>query len=268
MNRLIALVAALLLLTSCTGNSAAPVPSAERASATPWRAIVDDPDAVLLGVRVAGSPGDRSVTSAWKLDRRRMILHSDDGFESAHAVRWTPRTAEKWLPSGTRWQRPGLVGLDGLQTWAAPEIGREGVAVLGGGDGATLFPFEKVARFDGRRWTAYDVETVTGQQAYTNGGVVLPDGRLLLLLDHWSGDRPRMPVAVWHGLWISTGDDWTQYRPWRPRFRPVLTQPEWGSPLVSLGGSAGPHGVLWVRTWDDRAYASEDGKTFEEITIR
>lgn len=270
MLRLVPVLVIGLLLSGCSADDA-PDPDPAPISVAPMpptpHQIVQDPDAVLMEIRVAGRD-NRSVTSAWQLGRRRAIVHTEDAFETARYLRWTQHRAEKWLPSGRRFGRPHLVGLDGLLTWAAPEIGHLGVAVLGGGDGATLFPFEKVSRFDGRRWTAYDVPKVRGQRAYTGGGVVLPDGRLLVLLDHWSGDRRGRPSATWHGLWASEGDDWTSYRPWRPPFSPRPVQPRFGSAVASLAGSSGRDGVMWVTTWDGHAYVSEDGTAFREIRSR
>ena len=104
---------------------------------------------------------------------------------------------------------------------------------------------------------------VDGELAYVEGADVLPDGRLLALLDHWSGDRGRHLSAPHHGLWISAGDDWGSYAPYRPRFVPKVQ-----SALVDLGGTSGRSGVVWVRTSDVQLYVSRDGRTFEEEPTR
>jgi hypothetical protein len=147
-------------------------------------------------------------------------------------------------------------------------------AQQGGHDGATLDPFERVARStDDGPWELFDVPHTGGQQAYTGGQVVLPDGRLLVLLDQWSGDRRDRASRVWHGLWTSRGDDWSSYRPWRPRFSPALPAGAlpWG-PLTALGASADPGpgsgGVVWVTT-SNRLYVSVDGaRSFRELPAR
>jgi hypothetical protein len=168
---------------------------------------------------------------------------------------------------------PGLAGLlvntvqsldDGLQ------------ARVGGHDGATLFPFEKVARStdDGVTWTTYDVPKIGGERAYVSGGVVLRDGRHLALLGSWSGDRRHHPGVQHHGLWVSDGDDWSSYVPVEPVFEPALTPApgrvltEWSS-LDSLQVSPTGGGVIWATSWDDRLYTSVDGaRTFTEIAAR
>jgi hypothetical protein len=148
-------------------------------------------------------------------------------------------------------------------------------AQVSGHDGATLLPFERVARsVDGGPWERFDVPRTRGRMGYTAGQVVLPDGRLLVLLDAWSDDRPGRPSPVWHGLWVSDGADWAAYRPWRPSFRPALPasgRRPWG-PLDSLGAAIGARQtsgpVVWV-TAGNRLYVSTDGaRTFREVPAR
>ena len=60
-----------------------------------------------------------------------------------------------------------------------------------GGDGATLLPFELVLRSDdlGETWRSFELPEFDGERAYVAGSVVTSDGRLLSLLNNFSGDR-------------------------------------------------------------------------------
>ncbi len=97
--------------------------------------------------------------------------------------------------------------------WPLPTAHDDAQAVLVGGDGATLFSWDRVLRTpNGRAWAAYDgPRDPTG---YIGFGVVLPDRRLLLGVDAWSDERlgpmPRpgsRPVGWYAGL------DWAHLEP-------------------------------------------------------
>lgn len=279
-----AAVLVLLLLVGCSPNDGGRQPNVEPArmalpqspGATPSRPsladIVHDPGAQLLDVRVGGRAGSRTVNSAWLLGKRRAIATSDDAFATTTYRAWSLRNARRYIAGAHDFggDRSARVGLPGLLAWPVPFIARPGlpqVAVLGGGDGATLFPFDKAARFEDGTWRAYDVPLVDGERGYVSGGVVLPHGRLLVLLDHWSGDRNGHPSAVWHGLWASRGEDWSSYLPVRPRVRGQAPAVE-GSTWTGLSGATGRTGVAWLTSWDDRVYVSRDGVRWREIRVR
>jgi hypothetical protein len=151
-------------------------------------------------------------------------------------------------------------------------------AKVGGGDGATLFPFEATARSHdgGQTWTTYDVAAVDGERAYTSGQVVLSDGRLLVLLTSWSDDRRSRPGPRHHGLWVSDGDDWSRFTPYdEASFLPPPGPPPAGGRLAelswqaSLGADPQRGGVIWLQGWDDRLYVSSDAaRTFRAIPAR
>ena len=171
----------------------------------------------------------------------------------------TPETTEAHVP-----------GLEGLLQWRLPSLSRT-EAVLGGGDGATLFPFEKTARSTdgGDTWTVVDVAHPEGVMPYVEGGVVLPDSRLLTLVAHWSDDRLHRPSDRPHGLMVSAGDDWSRFTPLDARFTPALDPP--GTPgwtrIASIGVTPGEPPVIWVTTDDGRRYVSVDGaRTFRSVT--
>jgi hypothetical protein len=143
--------------------------------------------------------------------------------------------------------------------------------LVGGGDGATLLPFERVARSEeDDDWSVQRLPRFDGERAYVTGAVGLGDGRLVALLEHFSDDRAGRPAARHHGLWASSGEDWSSYAPLRPRFTPPLaSNPDGWSGLVGLGASMDPDPVVWVTTWDQRVYVSTDAmRTFREVDAR
>jgi hypothetical protein len=238
--------------------------------------IVADPHATLSAVSVRSGADGLTVRAWWVLTRhgrtRGAIVSGEERMASPS---YAPGTLRAWAAREPRVSEP--VPAPGMGDLLAQDVLslRDGTrAQQGGHDGATLDPFERLVRsVSGGPWQRFDVPHTDGQQAYTSGQVVLPDGRLLALLDAWSGDRRGRANPVWHGLWISAGDDWSSYRPWRPRFTPALPAGErpWG-PLNALGAAVDPRPgsdpVVWVTT-RDRLYVSTDGaRTFREIAAR
>jgi len=73
--------------------------------------------------------------------------------------------------------------------------------VVVGGDGATLFPLATVlaSRDGGARFSRTDLGA--DPMAYGVPLAVLPDGRLLVLVDGWSDQRPGRPGARGNGLY-------------------------------------------------------------------
>ena len=259
--------------SSDTGSSAATTRFAPRA-------VVEDAASALLDVQVTRTAtGGLRVATGWacvahRCRHDRAIAVSDDGFHTARYVRWNGPHEERLLRQ--QGQEPtylsAATGLGHLMPWTATSLADGVVGVVGGGDGATLFPFERTARSTdgGDTFTTVDVPLSHGARAYGSGFVVLADGRLLALLDHWSDDRSGRPGPGHHGLWVSSGDDWSLYAPTESRFRPALGRaPRGFSPLVSLAASGQHGGVIWVQTWDDRVYASTDSaRTFREVRSR
>ena len=229
------------------------------------REVVHDPQATLNGWRVWREDGRLNVAAGWVSCQgrrcRQAIAVSDDGFRTTRYFPATHRNQLRYLFTGTgvpssREQRlfPHRI------VSPAPTLGQRR-GLVAGGDGATLFPFERVARSDddGRTWTIFRIPLRNGDQAYESGDAVLPDGRLLVLLDTWSGDRRHHRSNHFHGLWVSGRSDWSSLRPYHPTFRPaLLPEPHGGSTLT--GFTAEPEaGLLSVTTWDRRLYVSNDG---------
>lgn len=279
-------VVALLLvaLLGCsTAESTLPAPASVSAGPTVDRRspeeVAQDPGARLVTARIVRTASGLRVAAWWEYDekgsrRERAIAVREPGtvptYESWSRRRWSELAPITPQPTAV----PG--SLEGLMVNEIVSLQPQVSALVGGGDGATLFPFQKVARSsdDGATWTTYDVPEIGGERAFTSGEVVLPDRRLLVLLGSWSGDRRNHPGQQHHGLWMSTGHDWSTYRPVQPVFKPTLRPPPGGwlaawSSLDSLWASSTDGGVIWAQTWDNRLYASIDGaRSFAEVPAR
>lgn len=171
------------------------------------------------------------MTAMWSLDRRpgrrtwHALAQSDDGFRTgSYTVGSSQRLQRAVWPSGPNETAPEVAAHLGghLMPWPATSLAVDVLAVVGGGDGATLFPFERVMRSvdGGATWRRFDLPRFGGDMAYSGGHVVTTDGRLVALLDHFSDDRPGRPSDRVHGLWTSDGGDWSTYSPLLPRMSP------------------------------------------------
>lgn len=275
----------LLLLAACGAQGVVvsepplpPGPPTSVAAAVPRHAprdVVEDVRSVLSQAFVTRTRDGLHVTTMWSCHEagcrgRRALATSEDGFVSAHHWRWTLRRHQSVFPDGGGPDVPVLAGLVQREVPSlVPSPAGRWRAVVGGGDGATLLPFEALARSvdGGRSWERFDVPLVEGERAYTTGAVVLPDGRVLALLGHWSGDRAERPSALPHGLWVS-GADWATYAALEATFDPPLPAANPWPPLVGLGASTDGDGVVWAHTVD-RLYVSLDGaRSFREVPAR
>jgi hypothetical protein len=84
--------------------------------------------------------------------------------------------------------------------------------LVGGSDGATLFPFEEVRTLDsGDSWSV--VAPPGAPRAYVGATAVLPDGRFLVDVEGWSDNGPmaRPARGTPPGLYVSDGRDWAKY---------------------------------------------------------
>ncbi len=130
------------------------------------------------------------------------------------------------------------------------------MAVVQGGDGATLFPFDKVHRSvdGGAAWETIDESQ--GDMAYLGWSLVAPDGSLLVNIEAWSDARHNRPSAQPAGIYESNGGDWSDLRFVQP---PDGSQPEGSVSDLALGDYASTDsGVL--RLW---IYDSTGGRLFE-----
>jgi hypothetical protein len=127
--------------------------------------------------------------------------------------------------------------------------------LVGGSDGATLFPFEQVRRRDDQdSWSV--VDQPRGDLAHLGHAAVLPDGRLLIDVEDWHGDLPP-------GLYVSSGADWASYErveagaPFDGKPRAIdlvdLRVDEHGATLTAIGPDrtsawvTEDSGVTWTR---------------------
>ncbi|MCR6033714.1 hypothetical protein GGQ22_20095 [Nocardioides sp. zg-579] len=235
------------------------------------RAIAMAPTSVLRDVRVRRTPRGLDVTAWWGcLDPQacpladQAVAASGDDFATATYDEVGRRQALRRLGAADRINggRPtGVPATRGLVSVEADSLVAGVRAVVAGGDGATLLPFQRVVRGTGGRWDVFDVPEVDGERGYVSGAVVLPDGRLLVLLPAWSGDRAGRPSTVHHGLWVSAGADWSSYRPWA------------GDPggVQDLRADPRAGGVLWLLVADDVApllVSTDGGRTLRAVRTR
>lgn len=233
--------------------------------------------ASLYAVVVHPGPEGYTVSAWWMLERGDAtygaIVTSDDGFKDAAYERASQSAWARHAPAPKRVSAPSIDVFRGLLTSPVTSLAVGTRAFVAGGDGATLLPFQAVARStDDAAWQGNVVPRTDGDRAYVEGAVVLPDRRLLALLGAWSSDRgPARPGPEYHGLWVSAGDDWSHYAPYRPTFSPALAQ---GGPVTSIDAQPGgsrrsAYGLVFATTRDNRLYVSADGAaTFGEIRDR
>ena len=122
---------------------------------------------------------------------------------------------------GASWHRMRLPAEDrGLMAGMVPTTDDSLHALQLGGDGATLFPWDRVLKStDGRTWTSYDGPD--DPKGYGNPVTVAPDGRLVLDLVGWSDARIGRPSSRRLGLYA--GADWARLEPVAPA-SPFLAQ--------------------------------------------
>ncbi|GAB4002833.1 hypothetical protein [Nocardioides ultimimeridianus] len=276
--RSLLVVCLLPVLAACGAKgvpSAAPTPSVSHPAPPSLRRVVHDPRSRLNTVAVAPGPQGFTVSAWWSLRQGRRdvgaIVTSDDGFRSAHYERAGYRAWSRHAPT-IKGPGPHIPAFRDLIATPVVSLSIGVRAFTGGGDGATLYPFGAVARsLHGAPWTGSAVPLHDGDRAYQSGAAVLPDGRFLVLLDAWSSDRGAKPGPEHHGLWVSRGEDWTSFTPWRPVFAPPLRTSERIEMLQAArdGSRYAPHGFVYVMTSDSRVYVStDDAHTFTRTPAR
>jgi hypothetical protein len=287
----LALPVAALVLSGCGGERASQPPtdpllplataSAEPTDPTALADVMEHPEAQLVDARVSPLGDGFRVAAWWRCADPRcprphdVLAVSDDGFESVQFIHNpSSQRLDEVMPPALESTQGQVPALEDLIQWRLPSLvrGERQLAVLGGSDGATLFPFEKAARSTdgGESWTVFDVAQPGDVMSYAAGGVVLSDSRLLTLVSHWSDDRADRPTDRPRGLIVSAGDDWSRFTPIETRFTPALTSPKpaW-SAIESIGAMPGEHPVIWVTTYDNRLYISvDDARTFRGTPAR
>lgn len=258
-------VLAAAVVSAALSGCSAHVTSAVPPSAPSLHKIVHDSKSTLSAVAVRPGPDGYLVAAWWNLLRHGhafgAIAVSDDHFRSAGYAKADWRRWARYAPPASK-RQPHIAAFRDLVATPVTSLAPGTRAYVAGGDGATLLPFRAAARSTSNGgWKAFSVPKTHGDQAYTEGQVVLPDGRLLVLLDAWSSDRGSRPGPENHGLWASHGDDWSSYSPYRPAFSPALRN---GESIDFLGGTPGSsrvaaHGLVVATTSEQRLYVSIDG---------
>ena len=182
--------------------------------------MAEDATPVAEGEVVGGVEYRRRTTIFWATDTTTMVAHPVPVPEDSHQLVQTEGGQLRVLresgdyawsdDGGASWnQSAGAVGRNLLPKLATSVDDTH--VVVGGGDGATLFPFSEIRRLDrGDSWTV--TEPVTDPMAYIGHAAVLPDGRFLVSVELWSDWRYQQPLkGTPPGLYVSDGDDWTSY---------------------------------------------------------
>ena len=183
--------------------------------------MAEDATPVAEGEVVGGVEYRRRTTIFWATDTTTMVAHPVPVPEDSHQLVQTEGGQLRVLresgdyawsdDGGASWnQSAGAVGRNLLPKLATSVDDTH--VVVGGGDGATLFPFSEIRRLDrGDSWTV--TEPVTDPMAYIGHAAVLPDGRFLVVVQAWGDDgrldRPLKGTPP--GIYVSDGEDWTTY---------------------------------------------------------
>ncbi|KRF02997.1 hypothetical protein ASG88_06500 [Nocardioides sp. Soil777] len=170
----------------------------------------------------------------------------------------TLRRTYAWSDDGgaTWHESAGASAATLLQSFATSTPDRH--VLVGGSDGATLFPFEEVRTMDSvDSWSV--VPQPAGPRAYVGATAVLPDGRFLVDVEGWSdngrtGGRLRGTAP---GLYVSDGSDWAAYS--RLEQGTPFAEAAFGVPDVRYAavddgsttlGAIGPDGRSWWTSTD------------------
>lgn len=266
--------------TTTSDASESPTGQPETAADTPAPTIdpstaekaVLDPASALLQAHVKRVGDGFEVTAWWRRLSRGDGIVTLDATGEATYEKWRLKKLSEWFPIPPPGQQPDVEALsDTLLQSSVPSSRADLWVVTAGGDGATILPFEVLARSsdEGETWETFTAPMFDGARGYQSGSVVLADGRIAVLLDTFSDETFTSPAARHHGLWISDGENWESFTPFEPSFTPRLSNGKLGrSPITSVGASSDGGGVVWATT-KRRLYVSTDGAaTFTAIPAR
>lgn len=217
---------------------------------------------VARGEIVAGVVHGRGGTSFLATDPVRAVAHPVPVPRGAVQLVQLPssqlrvttlRRTYAWsADGGTTWHESAAASATTLlqsMATSAPDVH----VLVGGSDGATLFPFEEVRTLDS--WDSWSVVPQPSEpRAYVGATAVLPDGRFLLDVEGWSdnGRSAGRLQGTPPGLYVSDAGDWAAYS--RLDLGAPFTEPRFGVPevrYVSIDDGATTLGAIGpdARTW-------------------
>jgi hypothetical protein len=203
-------------------------------------------------------PGSSDMFQVTRLgDGSLAALESDP-----EAVGFASASLRHSTDGGYSWDRVTL----GLGNNALPSIIPSDGSVLAvdqGGDGATLSPLTAIHRFVPGQ-TEGVVFDSPGPTAFTAGMAVLPDGRLLVAVEEWSGGSERP------GLFAAPAGDWSTLTR-VPMGAPFDKEPELDGGFIATVVTADRVSVYVAAPpgGDHAAYRSDDGgRTWEPVALR
>ena len=175
-------------------------------------------------------------------------LEGISGFGPDSVFVWSEDGGETW----SEHDLPGNVtSLFGLTPSGDPGT----TAVIGGADGATLFPFVDVSRLDRASGAWRQTLQPGAPRAYVGPQAVLPDGRLLVNVQAWSDATFKNPGARPNGVYASDGADWSTLVRLEPGEDSGLTPAERERALAGQPGVVG----MSVEPGDVTVYVADGG---------
>ncbi|MDP2774085.1 MAG: sialidase family protein [Nocardioides sp.] len=178
-----------------------------------------------------------------------------------------------WSHDGGRtWDEPGAFDVPSGQLTGSIDSATSTIAVVTGGDGATLLPLGGLHVDDGSGWRSFPGFDDPMAYLGSGGDAVLPDGRLLLTLDSWSDSWRDGPSGKPVGLWVSRGQDWSDLSP-VPMGAPfdTLDLRRDSSPILDVVAAPGKVTVYAVHdapTGRTLWSSTDAGRTWTEVPAR
>lgn len=179
-----------------------------------------------------------------------------------------PKTTAIWSDDGgATWNEHPLPGHAGYLFQTVESADPDTLAIVEGGDGATLFPFETlhVSRDGGATWTRIPAFTPNDARGYLAWAFVRPDGELLVELDVWSDDQGRDPSGRSRGPYLSDGLDWSRMTPSRPG---VPDEDDNMPPMLQSATYDGADVTLYISDGAEAYSSTDGGESWEPIAAR
>jgi hypothetical protein len=257
------------------------------------RVVSVDADVPLTVDRTPAPVADGEVVVATTSTGRVRWLAVDGAAATAHAVALPPLGADQLVQQpggrlvatqyygeygvawsddgGDTWSQQQLPGVPGMSTYQVLEsLEPDTIAVAEGGDGATLFAFDRVHRSTdgGATWDVVDIPQVDGDQAYLGWAHVRDDGSLVSYMSSWSDARAHRPTAHPSGPYESEGTDWSRLRLVEPGLVGADTGDLLASQVQLLGVLPGDGSRIYVHDAGEAYVSADGGTTWEPVAAR